>query len=231
MASKQDLHLAYVLHTRAFRETSLLVELFSAQHGRIAAVARGAKRGKAKTSSILQPFMPLQIAWYGEGELVTLTNVEAIGNAYTLQGKAAICGLYVNELLVKLLPKWDPCIALFEGFETCLANLVNTNISQQITLRKFELVLLKSLGYGLQLTRDIDTASAIQEQNYYSFDPILGPRLVHAQHAAAIKGSSLIALAEENFTDPTILLDIKRLMRLVLGHHLGSKRLLSRELL
>lgn len=231
MTFKQNLHRAYVLHTRAFRETSLLVEIFSAEHGHITAVARGAKRGKAKPYAIIQPFAPLQLGWHGDGDLVTLTTVESDGNSYMLQGRAAICGLYINELLVKLLPKWDPCIALFNGYEFCLGALANLDTNWQVALRRFELLLLKSLGYGLQLTIDVATASPIDAQKFYLFDPILGPRLVHAQHASAIKGASLLALAAENFSDPAILLDIKRLMRMVLSYHLGHKRLLSRELL
>ena len=128
MTSKHDWHLAYVLHTRAFRETSLLVELFSHEHGRITAVARGAKRGKAKTSSIMQPFIPLQVSWYGDGELVTLTAAEVFGINHNLYGRNAICGLYINELLVKLMPKWDPCGLLFAGYQNCLENLSNNNL-------------------------------------------------------------------------------------------------------
>lgn len=234
MTSKYAWNLAYVLHTRAFRETSLLVELFSQEHGRITAVARGAKRGAAKTSSIMQPFMPLQVSFYGDGDLVTLTGVEASGCNYQLYGRSAICGLYINELLVKLMPKWDPCNLLFAGYENCLNNLafgVDKNINNQIVLRKFETLLLKSLGYGLQLTIEVDTRNTVQAQNYYTFDPILGPKLVHAQHATAIKGASLLALAADNLEDPAVLLDIKRLMRIVLGHHLGARRLITRELL
>ena len=140
---------------------------------------------------------------------------------------------------MKLMPKWDPCSFLFAGYENCLANLANNNlgpnvdknINNQIVLRKFELLLLKSLGYGLQLTIDIDTGLTIQPQNYYTFDPILGPKIVYMQHATAIKGASLLALEADDLEDSAVLLDIKRLMRIVLGHHLGARRLITRELL
>jgi DNA repair protein RecO (recombination protein O) len=231
MTLKQDFNLAYVLHTRAYSETSLLVEMLSQEQGRITAVARGAKRGKAKMSNLLQPFMPLQVTWYGKGDLVTLTAAEANGSCHNLYGKLAICGLYINELLVKLLPRWDACPLLFTGYQAALLDLEHHGDTTQTTLRQFELLLLKSLGYELQLTRDIITGKRIDADSYYNFDPVLGPKLVYASASQAIKGASLLALDANDFTDPKILFDIKRLMRAVLNYHLGSRRLVTRELL
>jgi len=231
MTLKQDFHLTYVLHTRAYSETSLLVEMLSQEQGRVTAVARGAKRGKAKTSNLLQPFMPLQVSWYGKGDLVTLTASEASGNCHALYGKLAICGLYINELIVKLLPRWDACPLLFAVYQATLLDLEHHSDAAQIILRKFELLLLKSLGYELQLTKDIATGKLIDAESYYSFDPVLGPKLVYATASQAIKGASLLALEADNFEDPNILFDIKRLMRAVLNYHLGSRRLVTRELL
>lgn len=234
MNLKQDLHFAYVLHTRSFRETSLLVEILSSEHGRVAAVARGAKRGKTKSSSILQPFMALQLSWHGNGDLVTLTNAEILKFNTALRGRSAICGLYLNELLIKLLPKWDHCEDLFNSYQYSLANLATGVISEQVLLRKFELQLLKSLGYGLQLRLDIDTGAAIISDRYYLFDPVLGPKQTNSSSVHAFKGASLIAFADEKFgefSDPAVLLDLKRLMRLVLRYHLGTRQIVSRELL
>lgn len=231
MTFRQDFHLSYVLHTRAYSETSLLVEILSQEQGRITAVARGAKRGKAKQSSLLQPFTPLQVSWYGNGDLVTLTALEASGNRHNLNGKLAICGLYINELIVKLLPRWDSCQSLFSGYQDSLVDLEHNAAAAQVILRKFELLLLKSLGYELQLTKDILTGRLIDADSYYSFDPVLGPKLVYATASQAIKGESLLALEANDFADPKILFDIKRLMRSVLNYHLGSRRLVTRELL
>ncbi len=231
MTLKQDFHLSYVLHSRAYSETSLLVEMLSQEQGRITAVARGAKRGKAKASHLLQPFMPLQVSWYGKGDLVTLTAAEANGSCHALYGKPAICGLYVNELLVKLLPRWDACPLLFAGYQNTLLELQNHSNIAQIILRKFELLLLKSLGYELQLTKDVATGKLIDADSYYNFDPILGPKLVYVATNQSIKGASLLALEANNFEDYKILFDIKRLMRSVLNYHLGSRRLVTRELL
>ncbi len=230
--SKQDLHLAYVLHTRPYRETSLLVEVFSQQHGRVALVARGAKRGKAKSSSILQPFMPLNVSWFGSGELVTLMQVEVASiSGHELHGKRAICGLYLNELLVKLLHHWDPCQALFSWYAMALEQLSDDSVPAQLVLRRFEVQLLKSLGYGLQLTIEVGTGAPVQPEQYYLFDPVLGPKLVSQAHLLAIKGASLLALANDMLCDTAVLAEIKRLMRMVLHYHLGTKQLLTRELL
>lgn len=231
MNLKQDLHLAYVLHARPFRETSLLLELLSAEHGRVAAVARGAKRGKSKDSSILQPFIPLHVSWFGNGDLVTLTNVEIVKYGTTLQGRNAICGLYLNELLIKLLHKWDHCQQLFIAYEEAMTNLMTSVISEQVILRRFELQLLKSLGYGLQLNTEVNSGEAVLPEQYYLFDPVLGPKLVSKSNVNAIRGASLLALSSDNFSDPSVLLDLKRLMRLVLSYHLGSKQIVTRELL
>jgi len=231
MTIKSEWHLAYVLHSRAYRETSMLVDIICMEYGRVALVARGAKRGKSKTSSLLQPFMPLNVSWYGTGELVTLTQCEPAGLMHGLQAKRAICGLYINELLFKLLNKWDPCTNLFNSYRQALEDLGCVDIPEQIILRKFEKAFLKSLGYGLQLTTEIDSGKPVQADNYYKFDPVLGPRLVDSTHMAAVSGASLLALEADNYASPDALTDIKRLMRLVFSYHLGARSLVTRQLL
>lgn len=225
------MHLGYVLHSRPFRETSLLVEIFTQEHGRIAVVARGAKRGKAKLSNILQPFMPLILNWFGHGELATLTHAEVSGAGHQIIGKRAICGLYVNELLIKLLHKFDPCLQLFADYQQVLLDLENIEIPEQVSLRKFERRLLKSLGYGLQLTIDITTNQRVLADLHYMFDPAIGPKQVASSHPAAIQGSSLLAIEQEIYIDSIVLVDAKRLMRLVLAYHLGAKQIVSRGLI
>lgn len=231
MSSVTDLHLCYVLHTRAYRETSLLLEIFSSVHGRVAIVARGAKRGKTKLSALLQPFMPVQVGWVGVGDLVTLTTAEAQGIGHILQPKKIICGLYINELLIKLVHKWDPCQDLFSSYKQTLIALSAACIAEQIILRKFELQLLRSLGYALQLHKEIVTNENIQTDCYYTFDPVAGPKRVNANYVGSVRGASILALAAEDFSDKAVWPDIKRLMRLVLHYHLGTKQLNSRELL
>ncbi len=221
------MHAAYVLHTRAYRETSLLVDLITAEFGRVSLVARGAKRGKAKTSRLLQPFIPLHVSWYGNGELVTLSDVEASGPAHSLPGKSAICGLYLNELLMRLLPKWDPCMVTFANYQQALLQI---NTKPQEVLRRFEKELLTNLGYALQLTVDVETGDDIKADKHYMYDPALGLRPVKANHVGALRGTSLIALHRDEYY-PEMLADAKRLMRIVLSYYMGSKKLVTRELL
>ncbi len=228
---KQELHLSYVLHTRAYRETSMLVEILSQQHGRVALVAKGVKRGKAKVSNILQPFVPLQVSWSGSGDLVTLVQVEETAQVPGLQAMRAICGLYVNELLIKLVPKWDVCNELFNHYQLTLQNLADSAVNEQITLRKFEKQLLKSLGYGLQLGCEVESGAPIMADQFYTFDPILGPKLATQLQVAATSGSTLLALAAEEFGTNTNWAELRRLMRNVLAYHLGTKQLVSRQLL
>lgn len=230
----QELQLGYVLHSRAYRETSLLLDVLTAEHGRIALVARGAKRGQGKgkssNSAVLQPFIPLNIGWFGSGELVTLTTVEAVRPMHDLTMKRVICGLYINELLAKLLPKWDPCAELFAAYEGLLSELCAPQQLEQAALRKFEKQLLKSIGYGLQLTTDIVSEETIDPQQYYVLDPVMGPSLANERHLNAILGSSLLAFAADDYTE-AVLPDLRRLMRNVLGHHLGHQTLMTRQLL
>lgn len=221
------MHAAYVLHTRAYRETSLLVDLITAEFGRVSLVARGAKRGKAKVSSLLQPFIPLQVSWYGNGELFTLKEVEVSGPSYRLLGKTAICGLYLNELLMRILPKWDPCMVTFANYQQALLHI---NDNPQEVLRRFEKELLTNLGYALQLTVDVETGEDIKADRHYMYDPALGLRPVKANHVGALQGANLMALHNDEYY-PEMLADAKRLMRIVLSYYLGSKKLVTRELL
>jgi len=231
MTIRHELHLAYVLHSRPYRETSLLLEMLSLEQGRITLVARGAKRGKLKTSNILQLFAPLAVSWYGNGDLVTLTNIEPAGVAHSLQAARAICGMYINELLVKLIHKWDPCAQLFSAYQQVLNNLALLDVPAQISLRRFEKQLLTAMGYGLQLTKEITTGATVKPELYYLFDPVLGPRLVNSSCVGAIKGQSLIALQQDAYEVPEVLLDIKQLMLLVFNYHLGARPVMARQLL
>jgi DNA repair protein RecO (recombination protein O) len=224
---------ALILHTRSYKETSLLLEAFTSSHGRVSLIARGAKRGKIKLASILQPFIPLSILWQGKGELQTLVKAESNGPMYHLYGKRMISGLYINELLMRFLAKLDPHQDLFNFYRHILEQL---SFSQQIqsALRIFEKKLLKAIGYELQLDYDADTKRSIMENAYYRFDPMSGPIKVSSieeNNQYIYKGSSLLAFKTENLENADVLREIKHLMRQVLGFHLGARPLRTRKLL
>lgn len=230
--------LAYILHTRPYRETSFLCELFTVDYGRISVVAKGIRRPKSRGRGLLQPFIPLIISCVGRGELLTLTDFDAGGVAPVLIGRRMISAFYLNELLFRLMHREDPNLDLFLSYQHALTELEKTNEAQevQIVLRLFEKSLLKTLGYELQLLKEVETGCAISPEKDYCFDPARGPLFIETGNRTAaeiFKGKSFIALAEESKEDmdKVVLSDLRRLMRLALASHLGGKPLESRKLL
>lgn len=233
-----DSELAYILHTRPYRETSFLCELFTAGHGRISVVAKGVRRPKSRGRGLLQPFIPLIISCVGRGELLTLTDFDASGVAPVLTGRRMISAFYLNELLFRLMHREDPYPDLFLSYQHALTELEKTKEGHevQIVLRLFEKSLLKTLGYELQLLKEVESSDVIRSDQDYYFDPARGPLLTGTGNrtvAEIFKGKSLIALAKESKgdMDKPVLSDLRRLMRLALASHLGSKPLESRKLL
>ncbi len=150
MKSRVTLHPVFILHTRPFRDTSLLVDALTTEYGRISVLARGVRTARTPLRGILQPFVPLLMSWSGKGELVSMSKVEAVGLPYSLQGKALISGFYLNELIMRLLHRYDPHPILYDAYQQALLGL-QQKTTIELVLRLFEKCLLKELGYGLQL--------------------------------------------------------------------------------
>jgi DNA repair protein RecO (recombination protein O) len=222
---------AYVLHSRRYRESSLIVEFLTRDHGRVAALAKGVLGGKRPRQQLLQPFVPLLVAWRGLGDLSTLTAVEAAGPLRFPQGNTLYCGLYVNELLLRLTQRGDPYSELFPAYALCLAELLqadNRNSHLEPALRRFEVSLLQELGLGLSLTHD-QQGRPLEPALQYRYDFQSGPVVAQAgEHT--VRGSTLIGLNAGELADAQELLEARRLMRRVLAHHLGGQALKSREL-
>lgn len=217
--TKADTEYFRVLHARPFRNSSLIVELLSRRHGRVGAVARGGRR-----NTLLQPFIPLEGVLRGRGELLTLTGVEAAGTAAALRGRALYCGLYLNELLVRLLHRHDPHPELLDEYERTLEALEQAQQPEDLLLRRFEFTLLEILGYGFDLEHDIH-GSRVREQQSYRLDPEQG--LV--PDAEGFSGAHLLALARGEAQAPARRAG-RELMRQALAPHLGDRPLASREL-
>lgn len=215
---------AYLLHRRAYRETSLLLDVFSEEHGKLALLAKGV-RGK---QGGLAPFRRLLLSWSGKGELPVLTGHEPACPALPLQGASLYCGLYLNELLQAFLPRHDPQPLLFQHYTATLAALAQPG-SPELSLRRFELALLTEMGYGLQLQHDAEQHGEIQPERWYRYLPERGP-LPSANTADAVRGATLIALREERLDDPDSRREAKRLLRRIIDHHLAGRTLKSREL-
>jgi DNA repair protein RecO (recombination protein O) len=213
-----------VLHRRNYRETSLIVELFTKDHGRIAAVARGTRKAGSHTAGLLQPFMPLIVSWYGKGELVTLTHVESNGFLGMLSGKNLRCGFYLNELLMRFLAKQDAHAQLFAIYRQALVELQRAadTVDEKI-LRLFEKQLLVEIGYGLP------TEAVFNADVSYAFDANRGFIPAHAGQQC-FSGKMLNALLSEDFADSSLLQEIKQLMRFVFSSLLGGRPLQSRKL-
>lgn len=222
----------YVIHARPYRESSHLVELFTRDFGRLGAVARGARRFDGKRGGSLQPFRPLLVSWRGRGELKTLTSAEPGGAAW-LTGERLWAGLYVNELLMRLLHRFDPHPLLFDAYTTSIASLLHLD-EMEPSLRRFEKTLLAEIGYGVAFTasdgRDLETDLD------YRYDPehgfvALGQRVSEPGEAVNVfRGAELRAIADDCYDSRDVRAAAKRLMRLALHPRLGERPLNSRAL-
>lgn len=220
---------AYVLHRRPYRETSLLVDLFARGAGRLRVVARGGRRSRLAG----QPFVPLVVAWSGRGGLKTLIRAEpAVPGTPAPPGRALYLGLYVNELLMRLLPEWDPHPALYEGYGRLLRGLAGQGEPEPL-LRRFELQLLAELGYGFALDRTAD-GTPLGADDCYRFVPGSGLMPAsgkrHGPDSAGLRGCHLLAMAADDYRDPDTRRCAKQLLRAALAEHLGERPLRSREL-
>jgi len=226
-----DLEPAFLLHRRAFRESSAILEVFSHGHGRLGMVARGANRPRSSLRPALTPFVPLLMSWSGRGELATLRAVEVAAPPGALFGKALLSGMYLNELLMRLTHRHDPHPGLFKAYETAVIELRDDATLEQV-LRVFEKRILKSIGYALILECEADGGDAVLagEQYRYIADrgPTRDPQL--AGEYVEISGQTLLALANEQPLSALEQREAKRLMRFSLAVHLGGKPLASREL-
>ena len=160
----------FVLHSYPYKETSLIVDMFTRDHGRIGVVAKGAKRPLSKLRGVLQTFQPLSLSFSGKSELRTLIDADWVGGMLPLEKTALLCGFYLNELLVKLLARDDPHPKLFDHYVATLNELAH-NEPAQIVLRKFERALLKETGVAADLTRDTGTRARVEEGERYVVDP------------------------------------------------------------
>lgn len=221
-----DLAPAYILHARKYRDTSLILELFTEQEGRVAAVQRGAR--SAKKSGTIQPFTPLLVSYVGRGELKTVSKIDA-GAMHHLTGDRLLLGLYVNELLVRLLGKFEKTPVLFSAYQSLLLSLVGSP-NYQNQLRRFELRLLDELGYGISFGTDASTGGLIESDKHYRFVPDDGFRVLAAGTEFSYAGEHLLAISEDNFSTPEVEAAARRVARLAIARLLGDKPLKSREL-
>jgi DNA repair protein RecO (recombination protein O) len=226
-----------VLHSYPYKETSLIVEVLTRHHGRVAVIARGAKRPRSALRGVLLAFRPLSLSWSrarnATSDLVTLTRAEWLGGLPGLEGSALVCGFYLNELLIRLLARDDPHESLFDAYFASLAALAEGRVPGPV-LREFEYALLREIGYGLQLTLDANGQTPLDEASWYQYLPERGPVALRASQTpgpGAFLGKTLYDIAASDYSDPRTLIQSKLLMRQLLAHHLGGQTLHTRQMM
>lgn len=221
--------IAYMLHAVPYRETSLIVDLFSREHGRIGAIAKGAKRRNSALRGVLSQFQPLNVGWTGRNELRNLVSAEWAGGQIAPTGDALICAFYMNELVVRLLPREDAHPALFDAYSTTLAELAGGEPIDD-SLRRFEWALLRDTGYAPDLIEDA-ARRPIAGDRSYCWQPGSGFTLTDEAPESSISGRTLLDLASGRFGSPASRLQAKYLTRSILSHHLDGAPLATRQIL
>jgi DNA repair protein RecO (recombination protein O) len=232
MTIRVTLEPAYILHRSPYRETSVLLNAFTKNYGRIHLVARGIRRKDKGLSGILQPFVPLYLSFSGRGELMTLIHAEIQGIVYYLTGKQLITGLYLNELLTHFIQVWDAYTELFCIYEKTLTGLQEKSLDEKI-IRLFEKKLLEELGYGLFPRTESAISRAWQADAFYRFVATEGwvkSDWTNTTDLHLYSGKVLLAIAKEEWCDEKISQDAKRLMRQVLTDLMNAKPIYSRQL-
>jgi DNA repair protein RecO (recombination protein O) len=219
---------AFLLHAYPYSESSLILEVFSRDHGRLALLARGARRPRSALRSVLLSFQALELGWFGSGEVKTLARAEWLGGTAFLRGEGLLLGYYLNELLLKLLPREDSHVALFDAYASALAAL-SRGAFETAELRRFEKILLKELGYGLVLEHDARGHSVEADVRYRYQVEYGAVRESESDSGLAILGKTLLDLAADDYVDARSLLESKQLMRHLLSHHLSGQMLQTRR--
>lgn len=230
---------AYVLLNRPYSETSWIVEVFTKEYGRLALMAKGARRIKSKLKGVLMPFQPVLLSWTGKGEVPTLTAAEIDLSEFSLiqhelRGDRLVCGFYCNELMVNLLHRHDPHTTLFEQYHATLMAL-NTADKKDLlakSLRDFELVVMRETGYEVDFKCEADGKTAIVESGIYRFQAGQGFVRIATAQQKSVSGRAILSIVGGDLTDhhDDDIAQGKYLMRDILNQTLGSKKIVSRGL-
>ena len=229
-SGRQENELVYVLHTYPFKETSLVTELFSKQFGRVATLAKGARRPRSAMRGQLQAFQMFSATWSGKNELKNLHGLEWADSLVTLRGEALICGFYLNELLLRLLPREDSHEALFDYYQATLKNLASTQ-NLATNLRRFELKLLQEMGYAVPLMVDENNEPVLEDKAYRYEAEYGASALNKTKNGVQLSGKTLLDMSNDDYTNLQTQQQSKQLMRYLLAHYLGDKPLHTRQLL
>lgn len=221
----------FILHHRPFRDSSQILDIVTRDHGKVAVVARGSRGGKSRLAGVLRPFLPLRVSWVAKSDLGTLTGAEAAGPPAGMTGDALLSAYYVNELLLNFLHRYDPQPEIFSLYEQVLDALVGKR-EVAACLRAFEFEFLTLLGYAVNLDHEFGSQQALDPVRHYEFRMEQGAVPVERSEGRLVfTGAELRAVAEQRFEDEGVLKIANRLMRDIIGFHLGGKELKSRKVL
>lgn len=224
---------SFVLHRSPYRETSLVIDVFSRDYGRLTLVAKGAKRPHSALRGVLQTFQPLALGWSGKSEMRTLTRADWVGGMQPLVGDALLCGFYVNELLARFCAREDVYLQLFNHYTLTLTRLA-TGVPSSPTLRSFERMLLQEIGYAREFDRLTKTRELVVPSHTYVFEPEYGVREARTSdpaHWPIVLGQTLIDMEHDDYASAVTLTQSKNLMRFLLHHYLGGAPLHTRQIL
>ena len=221
---------AFLLHHMPWRDSSRILEFFTREHGRVSLFARGVRSQRSELKAVLQPFQRALISWSGRGEAGNLAAAELDGPPGGLPAARLMSGFYLNELLLKLVARYDGHPALFDQYQEALAEL-RTGAPEARTLRIFEKRLLGHIGYGVDLARDALSGAPLDPESHYHFRADRGPWLAVAETGATYRGSSLTSLASEELGNEQCLRDARRLLREAFSACLEGRNLRSREVM
>ncbi len=227
---KVDQQAGFILHRRPYSESSLLVEVFTREFGRLTLIAKGCRKKKTQPQGLFLPFKPLLVSWTGKGELPILTGIEQPGFAPPLSSTGISCGYYINELILKLLHRHDAHETLFEKYQEQILALADRQ-DPFVVLRIFEKYLLREIGFGLILDHDVESGEAIRPDMNYHYFPEKGPVLAASGEKGGIRGSTLIALDKERFPTRENHRQANRLTRYLIDLQLNGKPLRSRRVM
>ncbi|HTN28952.1 MAG TPA: DNA repair protein RecO [Burkholderiales bacterium] len=232
MRRRADQEAGYVLHSYPYKETSLIVEVFTRRHGRLGVLARGARRPRSAIRGMLLAFHPLGLSWSGSGELRTLRGVDWSGTHRAPAGIGLMCGFYLNELLLRLLPRDDPHERLFDAYAESLRRLAERGDEEPI-LRGFERRMLGELGYAPVLEHDAASGAPIDPELRYVYEPDRGPVAVQGEHAGAgaLRGQTLLDIANDDYARADTRDEARRLLRELIAQRLGGQTLHTRAVL
>lgn len=227
---EEGLQRCFVLHRRPYSESSLILDVFSEEYGRLSIISKGARSKRSNLKGVLQAFTPLLMKWSGRGSMRTLRQAETISLAIPLTGINLYSALYINELVVRVIEQETPYPALFLDYLTALTELAQTK-NPEPALRRFELALLSSLGYGVDFLHCAGSGEMVSSEMTYRYREQKGfMASIRHDPLMSFKGDELIAISERRFITPEQLKAAKRFTRIALKPYLGGKPLKSREL-